>query len=170
MPKTKHNAGYYLKNSMDIVDLFIGQEGTLGVITEVGIILKEVSEDFLYLTIFLNNDNLALINDIKKSSLNVIAIEYFDYNSIRLLKDYRTLMKEASHVPIIPDETESALYVEIAFNKNEFNNVYYEINKILKKIKFQMNQHGQVFLKKPLRNESLPSRSSRKDKLISCLS
>ena len=35
MPSIKHNAGYFLKNDLDLIDLFIGSEGTLGIITEI---------------------------------------------------------------------------------------------------------------------------------------
>jgi len=40
MPATsKHNAGYYAKEGMDLIDLFIGSEGTLGVIAEADLML-----------------------------------------------------------------------------------------------------------------------------------
>jgi len=36
MPNVEKNAaGYYIKENMDLIDLFIGSEGTLGVITEI---------------------------------------------------------------------------------------------------------------------------------------
>jgi D-lactate dehydrogenase (cytochrome) len=35
MPNIKHAAGYYVKPNMDAIDLFIGSEGTLGVIAEI---------------------------------------------------------------------------------------------------------------------------------------
>ena len=37
MPDVKHAAGYFSKPNMDLIDLFIGSEGTLGVITEIGL-------------------------------------------------------------------------------------------------------------------------------------
>ena len=30
MPNVKHAAGYYVEPNMDLIDLFIGSEGTLG--------------------------------------------------------------------------------------------------------------------------------------------
>ena len=35
MPAVKNSAGYFIKDGMDTVDLFIGQEGTLSVVTEI---------------------------------------------------------------------------------------------------------------------------------------
>ena len=35
VPKVKSAAGYYIDENMDLIDLFIGAEGTLGVITEI---------------------------------------------------------------------------------------------------------------------------------------
>ena len=34
MPGTKNASGYYVKPGMDAIDLFIGGDGTLGIITE----------------------------------------------------------------------------------------------------------------------------------------
>src|SRR5262249_40104713 len=41
IPKTtKHTAGYFLRPRMDWVDLFVGSEGTLGVVTEAALQLR----------------------------------------------------------------------------------------------------------------------------------
>ncbi len=42
MPATKHAAGYHAADELDLVDLFIGSEGTLGVIVEVELALTRV--------------------------------------------------------------------------------------------------------------------------------
>ncbi len=39
LPAVKNAAGYYLQDDMDLLDLFIGSEGTLGVISEVTLLL-----------------------------------------------------------------------------------------------------------------------------------
>ena len=47
MPDIKSAAGYYIKDNMDIVDLFIGHEGTLGVILEIDILLGKKPEGIM---------------------------------------------------------------------------------------------------------------------------
>ncbi|MFH0925847.1 MAG: FAD-binding oxidoreductase [bacterium] len=39
MPKVKHTAGYYVSDEFDLIDLFIGSEGTLGIFTEIELTL-----------------------------------------------------------------------------------------------------------------------------------
>lgn len=40
MPKVKNASGYYIEDDMDAIDLFIGSDGTLGVITEIELTLS----------------------------------------------------------------------------------------------------------------------------------
>jgi len=39
MPQVKNASGYYVHENMDLIDLFIGSEGTLGIVTEVTLAL-----------------------------------------------------------------------------------------------------------------------------------
>ncbi len=141
IPDTKHVAGYYLKNQMDLIDLFIGQEGTLGMITEAELKLAEIKDDFLYLTIFLGNSSYVnLVKELKNAkTFKPLAIEFFDVNSIELLKEYRREMLEASSVPNLPDNIKSAVYTEINYKKEDFGALYSELGKILKKNKLDIN-------------------------------
>ncbi|MBN2545822.1 MAG: FAD-binding oxidoreductase [Spirochaetes bacterium] len=151
-PVTKHAAGYYLKNQMDLIDLFIGQEGTLGIITHAELKLMEINGDFLYLTIFINNNNyISLIKDLKNAvNFKPLAIEFFDDNSIRLLNQYRNEMLEASSVPKLPDNIKSAVYTEINYKKEDFNKLYAELNRILKKNRLDINNTWAGFTVKHL--------------------
>ncbi|MFO7448060.1 MAG: FAD-binding oxidoreductase, partial [Ignavibacteriaceae bacterium] len=54
MPPVKNASGYFIKNNMDAIDLFIGSEGTLGVITKIGLRLLVQPEKVISCVIFFN--------------------------------------------------------------------------------------------------------------------
>jgi D-lactate dehydrogenase (cytochrome) len=102
MPQTrKHASGYYVTPQMDAIDLFIGSEGTLGVITEVETKLLPLPENVLSGVAFFpsESDLLAFVRDARALSLqtraggvgetvglDARALEYFDYESLKLLR------------------------------------------------------------------------------------
>ena len=59
-PPTKNSAGYYLAPGFDAVDLFIGQEGTLGVIVQVEVRLIHAPTSIFAGVVFFPNDVSAL--------------------------------------------------------------------------------------------------------------
>ena len=85
----KNNAGYYLKKEMDLIDLFIGNEGTLGIVTETELKLTKRIENLIVLVSFFENEDDALnfFWNLKKLK-EIFCIEYFDSNSLNLLKDF----------------------------------------------------------------------------------
>lgn len=103
MPETKNSAGFYAKDDMDLLDLFIGQEGTLGVIAEAEIsLLKRPKEFFACFAFF--KDEPAVWNFAREARLaQPISIEYFDSNSVGLLRDeYHN----------VPDFAKAAIFFE----------------------------------------------------------
>ncbi len=89
MPDVKNSAGYFAKDGMDLIDLFIGQEGTLSVITEIEIGLVKKPSSILSCFVFFKKEEDAwgFSEDIKKShDMDILSIEYFDHNAIELLK------------------------------------------------------------------------------------
>lgn len=121
MPKTKHAAGYFIKDNMDAIDLFIGSEGTLGVITEIKLKLLDKPKNILSSVIFFNDDNdgLDFIENARNESyknrnenisdnIDALALEYFDGNSLNfLIEDY----------PNIPDSAQAAVWFEQEFTE-----------------------------------------------------
>ncbi|HEX3281102.1 MAG TPA: FAD-binding oxidoreductase [Pyrinomonadaceae bacterium] len=72
MPHTrKHAAGYYIAPEMDLVDLFIGSEGTLGVVVEIEVALLPKPEALLSGVVFFSNeeDLLAFVQSARNRSL-----------------------------------------------------------------------------------------------------
>jgi D-lactate dehydrogenase (cytochrome) len=114
-PATKHTAGYHLRPDMDALDLFVGGEGTLAVVTEVELRLLETPAQTVGLCVFLRRDELAeqLVAAISaQDGLDPSALEYMDGPSLELLRAYRASAGQGSGVPPIPDAARSVVYVE----------------------------------------------------------
>jgi D-lactate dehydrogenase (cytochrome) len=123
MPQTrKHAAGYFVSPRMDAVDLFVGSEGTLGVITEAELKLLPQPESLLSGVVFFAREDalLAFVREARAASLHTRdartgkdearaetidarALEYFDRNSLDFLR--------AKH-PSIPEGAAGAIFFE----------------------------------------------------------
>ncbi len=99
MPKVKHAAGYFITESMDAIDLFIGSEGTLGVITEIELKLLPLPENILSAVIFFEDEMNALdfIAEARKlsyetrkgnsgNSIDALSLEFFDSFALDFLR------------------------------------------------------------------------------------
>src|SRR5215510_9975373 len=105
MPVTRKNAtGYFVAPEMDAVDLFIGSEGTLGVIGEVEVKLLPKPEGLLSGVVFFTHeeDVLALVREVR-AHVDARAVEFFDRESLRFLRE---------KYPTIPDEAVAAIFFE----------------------------------------------------------
>jgi D-lactate dehydrogenase (cytochrome) len=121
----KLSAGYYAAPAMDLVDLFIGSEGTLGIVTGVTLSVEPVRPSCLALTTFASVDQAwACVAELRRQSLqtrasgdpmglDVSAIEYMDRRSLRLLRDDGVDVREG--VPLLPDSAMAVLVtIELA--------------------------------------------------------
>jgi len=98
MPAVKNSAGYFAKDGMDLIDLFIGQEGTLSVITEIELGLVRGPSRILGSFVFFEREPDAwgfaeearrLSKDMRTpagSGLDALSIEYFDANALNILR------------------------------------------------------------------------------------
>ena len=111
MPETKNAAGYYCKENMDLIDLFIGSEGTLGVISEIKLKLIDLPKNVLSFVAFFSVEENALsfidkARELKQNDSHVSkarALEFFDVNSLNFLqKDF----------PNIPKLSQAAVWFE----------------------------------------------------------
>src|SRR5215510_14641736 len=111
MPATRKNAsGYFVAPEMDAVDLFIGSEGTLGVIAEVEVKLLPKPEGLLSGVVFFADeaDVLALVRDVR-TEVDARAVEFFDRESLRFLREkYPTIPAEAVAAIFFEQETTAA--------------------------------------------------------------
>jgi D-lactate dehydrogenase (cytochrome) len=128
MPDTKNTSGYFAKENMDAIDLFIGSEGTLGVITSITLKLLQHSGNILSAVVFFNDELNALnfITAAKEKSyttrsssavdIDALALEFFDANSLKfLLEDYPNIPSDAKAAVWFEQETQTEdedLYLE----------------------------------------------------------
>jgi D-lactate dehydrogenase (cytochrome) len=111
MPVTRKNAtGYFVTPEMDAVDLFIGSEGTLGVICEAELVLLPKPEGLLSGVVFFADeaDVLALVREVR-AHVDARAVEFFDRESLRFLREkYPTISAEAVAAIFFEQETTAA--------------------------------------------------------------
>jgi D-lactate dehydrogenase (cytochrome) len=86
MPEVKNSAGYFAGEGTDYIDLFIGQEGTLSIITEARLSLSAMPYKIFSSFVFFKDalDAWSFAKEARRSS--ALSIEYFDANALRLLK------------------------------------------------------------------------------------
>jgi D-lactate dehydrogenase (cytochrome) len=153
MPQTrKHASGYYVAPEMDVLDLFIGSEGTLGVITEIEVALLPKPKGLLSGIVFFSSEEnlLAFVHEARQlslanrglegevarleplieralqfrarqtdqpvggedpanSSIDARALEYFDIESLRFLRQkYDTIPSDAVGAIFFEQETAPA--------------------------------------------------------------
>jgi len=102
-PRVKCAIGYYSKKDMDLLDAFIGSEGTLGIITSIEIALKKKTPTAMFLAFFHSTeDALAFViqlRSLKSEALTVHSLEYLDANSLRLLHEINEDQKLGMKLP-----------------------------------------------------------------------
>ncbi|HBU70260.1 MAG TPA: FAD-binding oxidoreductase [Elusimicrobia bacterium] len=104
LPNIKSAAGYYNYPGMDLIDLFIGHEGTLGVFTEIELKLLPSPEKLLAGIAFFSSEQSSweFVRE-TRDTLKPASLEYFDHNALALLMtDY----------PQVPPNARAAIFFE----------------------------------------------------------
>ena len=125
MPATKNSAGYFSAPGMDLVDLFIGAEGTLGVVSEVEIGLIPTLPKSFDLVAFFPSEaeavNFVLSakpptcppwRDHLSTNQPINFFEFFDANTLQLLRP---------SYPNIPNNAKAAIYLEAEGEPEEWD-------------------------------------------------
>lgn len=91
-PRTsKHVAGYYSEAGMDLVDLFIGSEGTLGVVVDADLRLVRAPEEILTGILFFPDESSAFAfvdaaRDPRDLRIEPMCLEFFAESALTLLR------------------------------------------------------------------------------------
>ena len=136
-PAVKNASGYFVKKDMDAIDLFIGSEGTLGIITKIKLKLLPQPEDTISCVLFFDDETTALnfleeardtsyqnkknnIND----NINALALEFFDERALKFLaKDFSA----------IPENAQAAIWFEQESTSDIFDTLLESWNNLMQK-------------------------------------
>jgi FAD/FMN-containing dehydrogenase len=102
---TKNTAGYLLRPGMDWVDLFVGSEGTLGVVTEATLRLVPAPQAVLAGLVFFPSDDEA-VSAVEqwRGTARARMLEYFDRPSLDLLRSRFPEIPAAARAAILFDQ------------------------------------------------------------------
>ncbi len=119
----KNTSGYFSAENLDAIDLFIGSEGTLGVITKIELSLLKKPQGFLSGIVFFKDEKdllefveearrfsfetrAAQIQNLKskiQNSIDATVLEYFDKNSLDFIRE---------KFPETPENVQGAIFFE----------------------------------------------------------
>jgi D-lactate dehydrogenase (cytochrome) len=136
----KNTSGYFAVEKADAIDLFIGSEGTLGVVTEVELKLLPKPEGFLSGIVFFKEekDLLNFVNEARECSfatrsrgdaearntIDASLLEYFDAEALKFIKE---------KFPETPGEMTGAIFFEQETSRQTEDVLFEQWNSLLEK-------------------------------------
>ncbi|MHB1459101.1 MAG: FAD-binding oxidoreductase, partial [Armatimonadota bacterium] len=122
MPDVKSAAGYYSTPDMDMIDLFIGMEGTLGIITEIDLRLAPKPSQIAGLMLFMPSEDSAIrmvrflrgeeTGMSERFSGKPAAIEFFNHDALDLLRKMKAENPAFAGIPHLQPHYHTAIYME----------------------------------------------------------
>lgn len=115
MPHTKNASGYYVADDMDALDLFVGSDGTLGVVTEVELALMPAPAVVWGVSCFFETETAALdfTVAVRPALAHAVAIEYFDAGALSILRSQRESSAAFASLPAVEGRFACCVYVEL---------------------------------------------------------
>lgn len=115
MPHTKNASGYYVADDMDALDLFVGSDGTLGVVTEVELALMPAPAVVWGVSCFFETETAALdfTVAVRPALAHAVAIEYFDAGALSILRSQRESSAAIASLPAVEGRFACCVYVEL---------------------------------------------------------
>jgi len=137
MPNVKNAAGLYAKPDMDLIDLFIGSEGILGVINEVELKLAKMPENIMTVMAFFptETDAVDFVIDARSSNSKVKMdfLEYFGSTAVRMIREKAG--SAGIKVPALTDVTHAIVFFEFPYSEQEMEEKVTALEEM-------MNKHG----------------------------
>ncbi len=109
-PQIKNASGYFNSPNMELIDLFIGSEGTLATLAAIGITLQPEMDILAGLSFFKTAEGAFDFADFLRVEKQMAAIEFFDDSSLRFIERYRH--RFPGSFPAFPEGARAAILWE----------------------------------------------------------
>ncbi len=121
IPDCKNASGYYCHENMDALDLLIGSDGTLAVLTEIEVALLPAPALTWGITAFFPDQThaVAYTKLVRGITEGVAAIEYFDKCSLDILRKQKAESTSFACLPFLSKEYGCAVYTELHCDSEE---------------------------------------------------
>lgn len=115
MPHAKNASGYFVADDMDAVDLVIGSDGTLGVITELELALMPAPSVTWGVSCFFAEESqtVAATIAVREQVRHASSLEYFDPAALDVLRRARATGSAFAALPELPESFGCCLFVEL---------------------------------------------------------
>lgn len=115
MPETKNASGYFVEDNMDAIDLFIGADGTLGVVSQITIATAPLPEEIWGVSCFFDTEEQAVdfVIAVRKSAQHMAALEYFDPHALDVLRTQKETGTAFKQLPAIDPRYHACVYCEL---------------------------------------------------------
>jgi D-lactate dehydrogenase (cytochrome) len=135
MPSTKNAAGLFAHPKMDLIDLFIGCEGILGIVTEAEVWLEKYADQTLTIFAFFPSEETAIsfVKEVRseRSSVQPTLIEYFDSHAVQMLRDVRAKGSAGVTVPSQVEQCQAIIFFEVPFTEAEMESAFMAAQELL---------------------------------------
>jgi len=139
------DAGYFFHDDMDLVDLFMGSQGTLGIISELTLALIDAPKLMWGATAFLPRDEAAItyvrllrgehIEGMPHFAHKPASLEFFNKHALTMVLKQKEITPAFRQLQEIPPDYQCAVYVEFNdSNPDNFFPVLEELAEIIKAV------------------------------------
>ena len=121
MPQTKNASGYYAEKNMELIDILIGSDGTLGVVGEVEVSLLPLPQIVWGVSLLFEDEpsSLRFVDALRRKVDGVAAVEFFDSHALDVLREQKRSSTAFSALPVIEPFVNTIIYVELHSNTEE---------------------------------------------------
>ncbi len=121
MPPTKNASGYFAAENMELIDLLIGSDGTLGVVSEIELALLPQPKVIWGTSLLFEDEqsSLQFVDRVRHSVEGIASMEFFDSGALDVLRAQKAKSRAFSALPEIKDFVNTVIYVELHCDDKE---------------------------------------------------